>query len=171
MHNNPPWLRFPGRSAAETRRRQEGKGKKRHLLVDMQGLVLKTEVEPTGATDCDGIKTLLQRAEVDFSCHTRRCRPAHGLCTARRPQSNLPRSTTANRARTKITVAKTPRTVNIIRLVTPNFSATRPTKPSVRPSSRPGRGKKLMPYPLDGLCQKDQRFCLPPANWRLRVGN
>ncbi len=59
--------------------------------------------------------------------------------------SYLPSSTTANRAETKITVAKTPTTVNIIRLVTPNFSATRPTRPSIRPGSRPGRSN-LTPH-------------------------
>ena len=84
--------------------------------------------------------------------------------------SYLPSSTTANRAETKITVAKTPTTVNIIRLATPNLSATRPTRPSVRPSSQPGRGK-LLPHPLNVFCQKNRRFCGSSADGRSRVGN
>jgi hypothetical protein len=82
-------------------------------------MVLKTKGEPTSARDCDGIKNSVR------SCAT----------SPGNPQSYLSRSTTANRAETRITVAKNPTTVNIIRLVTPNFSATRPTRPSVRPST------------------------------------
>jgi len=39
------------------------KGKKRHLLVDTQGLVLKAKVHSAGVMDWDGIKMLLQQAE------------------------------------------------------------------------------------------------------------
>jgi putative transposase len=39
------------------------KGRKRHLLVDTQGLVLKAKVHSAGVMDWDGIKMLLQQAE------------------------------------------------------------------------------------------------------------
>src|SRR5215212_1174434 len=42
------------------------KGRKRHLLVDTQGLVLKAEVHAANIMDWDGIKVLLDRAEVGF---------------------------------------------------------------------------------------------------------
>jgi putative transposase len=38
------------------------KGRKRHLLVDTQGLVLKAKVHPANAMDRDGIEQLLERA-------------------------------------------------------------------------------------------------------------
>jgi putative transposase len=43
------------------------KGRKRHLLVDTQGLVLKAKVHAANILDWDGIKMLLERAEVEFS--------------------------------------------------------------------------------------------------------
>jgi len=42
------------------------KGRKRHLLVDTQGLVLKAKVHSAKVMDWDGIEKLLQRAEVEF---------------------------------------------------------------------------------------------------------
>ena len=42
------------------------KGRKRHLLVDTQGLVLKAEVHAANVMDWDGIKTLLRHADVEF---------------------------------------------------------------------------------------------------------
>jgi hypothetical protein len=42
------------------------KGRKRHLLVDTQGLVLKAKVHSAKVMDWDGIKMLLERAEVEF---------------------------------------------------------------------------------------------------------
>ncbi len=42
------------------------KGRKRHLLVDTQGLVLKAKVHAANVLDWDGIKMLLERAEVEF---------------------------------------------------------------------------------------------------------
>jgi putative transposase len=42
------------------------KGRKRHLLVDTQGLVLKAKVHAANVMDWDGIKMLLQRANVEF---------------------------------------------------------------------------------------------------------
>ena len=42
------------------------KGRKRHLLVDTQGLVLKAKVHAANVTDWDGIKMLLERADVEF---------------------------------------------------------------------------------------------------------
>jgi putative transposase len=44
------------------------KGRKRHLLVDTQGLVLKARVHAASVMDWDGIKTLLRRADVEFPC-------------------------------------------------------------------------------------------------------
>src|SRR5215216_5694594 len=56
-----------GRRAAWIRRRQEKvKGRKRHLLVDTQGLVLKAKVHAASVMDFEGIKTLLRRADVEF---------------------------------------------------------------------------------------------------------
>ena len=43
------------------------KGRKRHLLVDTQGLVLKAKVHSAKIMDWDGIKTLLAQADVKFS--------------------------------------------------------------------------------------------------------
>ena len=42
------------------------KGRKRHLLVDTQGLVLKAKVHAANVMDWDGIKMLLERADVAF---------------------------------------------------------------------------------------------------------
>jgi transposase len=42
------------------------KGRKRHLLVDTQGLVLKAKVHAASVMDWDGIKTLRRRADVEF---------------------------------------------------------------------------------------------------------
>jgi putative transposase len=42
------------------------KGRKRHLLVDTQGLVLKVKVHSAKVMDWDGIKKLLRRAKVEF---------------------------------------------------------------------------------------------------------
>jgi putative transposase len=42
------------------------KGRKRHLLVDTEGFVLKVKVHSAKVMDWDGIKTLLQRADVHF---------------------------------------------------------------------------------------------------------
>jgi putative transposase len=40
--------------------------RKRHLLVDTQGLVLKAKIHAANIMDWDGIKMLLERAEVEF---------------------------------------------------------------------------------------------------------
>jgi len=42
------------------------KGRKRHLLVDTQGLVLKAKVQPANVMDRDGIKPLLERVREHF---------------------------------------------------------------------------------------------------------
>ena len=42
------------------------KGRKRHLLVDTQGLVLKAKVQPANIMDRDGIKPLLERVREHF---------------------------------------------------------------------------------------------------------
>jgi hypothetical protein len=42
------------------------KGRKRHLLVDTQGLVLKAKVHAANVMDFEGIKMLLRRADVQF---------------------------------------------------------------------------------------------------------
>ena len=42
------------------------KGRKRHLLVDTQGLVLKAKVQPANVMDRDGIKSLLERLAERF---------------------------------------------------------------------------------------------------------
>ncbi len=42
------------------------KGRKCHLLVDTQGLVLKARVHAANVMDWDGIKTLLRHANVEF---------------------------------------------------------------------------------------------------------
>ncbi len=42
------------------------KGRKRHLLVDTQGLVLKAKVHPANVMDRDGIKPLLERVRELF---------------------------------------------------------------------------------------------------------
>ena len=45
---------------------KETKGRKRHLLVDTEGFVLKAKVHGAKVMDWDGIKTLLQRADEHF---------------------------------------------------------------------------------------------------------
>jgi putative transposase len=42
------------------------KGRKRHLLVDTQGLVLKAKVHAASVMDWEGIKMLLRRSEAEF---------------------------------------------------------------------------------------------------------
>jgi putative transposase len=42
------------------------KGRKRHLLVDTQGLVLGAKVHSVGVADRDGIESLLERAKDRF---------------------------------------------------------------------------------------------------------
>src|ERR671911_667792 len=42
------------------------KGRKRHLLVDTQGLVLKAKVHSAKVMDRDGVETLLRRADETF---------------------------------------------------------------------------------------------------------
>src|ERR671919_1699551 len=42
------------------------KGRKRHLLVDTQGLVLKAKVHAANVMDFEGIKILLGRADAEF---------------------------------------------------------------------------------------------------------
>jgi putative transposase len=42
------------------------KGRKRHLLVDTQGLVLKAKVHSASIMDWEGIKMLLRQADVQF---------------------------------------------------------------------------------------------------------
>jgi putative transposase len=42
------------------------KGRKRHLLVDTQGLVLRAKVHSAKIMDWDGIKTLLRHADLEF---------------------------------------------------------------------------------------------------------
>ena len=42
------------------------KGRKRHLLVDTEGFVLKAKVHSARMMDWDGIKTLLRKADEQF---------------------------------------------------------------------------------------------------------
>ena len=42
------------------------KGRKRHILVDTQGLVLKAKVHSAKVMDYEGIKTLLRDADEAF---------------------------------------------------------------------------------------------------------
>jgi transposase len=44
------------------------KGRKRHILVDTEGFVLKAKVHSAKVMDYEGIKTLLRRAERQFPC-------------------------------------------------------------------------------------------------------
>ena len=44
----------------------EVKGRKRHILVDTEGFVLKVKVHSAKVMDWDGIKTLLQRVDEHF---------------------------------------------------------------------------------------------------------
>jgi putative transposase len=48
------------------------KGRKRHLLVDTEGLVLKAKIHSAKVMDYEGIKTLLRQANERF--------PAYGIC-------------------------------------------------------------------------------------------
>ena len=50
-----------------TNERKKVKGRKRHLLVDTQGWILKGKVHAAGVMDWDGIKMLLCRADVQFT--------------------------------------------------------------------------------------------------------
>jgi putative transposase len=47
------------------------KGRKRHILVDTEGFVLKAKVHSAKVMDYEGIKTLLHRAQTLFPrlCH------------------------------------------------------------------------------------------------------
>src|SRR5215212_2147222 len=56
-----------GRRRARLRRGKKVKGRKRHLLVDTEGFVLKAKVHSAKVLDQEGIKTLLQRADRQFS--------------------------------------------------------------------------------------------------------
>jgi putative transposase len=49
------------------------KGRKRHLLVDTEGFVLKAKVHSAKVMDYEGIKALLERAGEQFSCAFRIC--------------------------------------------------------------------------------------------------
>ena len=40
------------------------KGRKRHLLVDTEGFVLRAKIHSAKVMDCDGIKTLLRQADT-----------------------------------------------------------------------------------------------------------
>ncbi len=48
--------------AARLRRRQEGEGRKRHILVDTEGLVVEVRVHSAKVPDQDGIRCLLEPA-------------------------------------------------------------------------------------------------------------
>jgi putative transposase len=58
----PEWAE---KSAATTEVKKV-KGRKRHLLVDTEGFVLKAKVHSAKVMDWDGIKMLLQRADEHF---------------------------------------------------------------------------------------------------------
>src|ERR671912_2061790 len=49
------------------------KGRKRHILVDTQGLVLMAKVHRANVTDRDGIKLLLEPARSGFLERLRAC--------------------------------------------------------------------------------------------------
>ena len=55
-----------GRRRARLRPGQKVKGRKRHLLVDPQGLVLKAKVHAASVFDRDGIKPLMELVEARF---------------------------------------------------------------------------------------------------------
>jgi transposase len=57
------WWRTEG-----IRRQQEGSGRKRHLLVDTEGLVIKAKVRSASVPDQDGLSLLLQSARSGLSC-------------------------------------------------------------------------------------------------------
>jgi putative transposase len=44
------------------------KGRKRHILVDTEGFVLKAKIHSAKVLDHEGIKTLLRRADRQFPC-------------------------------------------------------------------------------------------------------
>ena len=46
--------------------KKEVKGRKRHLLLDIQGLVLKAKVHPANVFDRDGIRSLLEHVRERF---------------------------------------------------------------------------------------------------------
>ena len=54
------------RGRARLRRRQEGQGRKRHLLVDTEGFVLAAKVHSAKVMDYEGIKALLRKADERF---------------------------------------------------------------------------------------------------------
>jgi putative transposase len=47
-------------------RRWKVKGRKRHILVDTEGLVLKAKVHSAKVMDYEGIKSLLRKADERF---------------------------------------------------------------------------------------------------------
>jgi putative transposase len=62
------------------------KGRKRHLLVDTEGFVLRAKVHSAKVMDWDGIKTLLQQADTQFPRASNICgwMPATGARTRAR---------------------------------------------------------------------------------------
>jgi putative transposase len=59
--------RWAEKKSAVTTGARRSKGRKRHLLVDTEGFVLKAKVHSAKVLDHEGIKTLLQRADRQFS--------------------------------------------------------------------------------------------------------
>ena len=55
-----------GRRRARLRRWQEGQGRKRHILVDTEGFVLKAKIHSAKVMDYEGIKALLWKARERF---------------------------------------------------------------------------------------------------------
>ena len=64
------------------------KGRKRHILVDTEGFVLKAKVHSAKVMDYEGIKTLLRRAEHEF--------PASGICGWTRATAERTRARTGS---------------------------------------------------------------------------
>ena len=65
--DSPTCKEHRGRRGREgLRRRQEGKGRKRHILVDTEGFVLKAKVHSAKVMDYEGIKILRWRADERF---------------------------------------------------------------------------------------------------------
>jgi putative transposase len=65
LRRSPPSARYPGRGKGSCPPYDGGKkikGRKRHLLVDTQGLVLKAKVHSAKIQDGEGIKVLLDLA-------------------------------------------------------------------------------------------------------------
>src|SRR5215213_11086030 len=54
------------RRRMELHRGKKVKGRKRHILVDTEGFVLKVKVMSAKVMDYEGIKTLLRKAEEQF---------------------------------------------------------------------------------------------------------